>query len=161
MSPDFLEYVNSKTYGIKMPRLGTNDGRCALIPLPSYNEQKRIVAKVDELMALCDELEEKKQKKKQVSINLNKAATHHLLTAKNPTDFTHHWQRICEHFDLLYNCPENVSQLRQAILQLAVQGKLVPQDPKDEPASVLLKKSRRKKNCSSKKVKSKSQNHCR
>ncbi len=54
--PDFLAYVNSKSYGMKMPRLGTDDGRLALFPLPPEKEQHRIVAKVDEMMTLCDRL---------------------------------------------------------------------------------------------------------
>ena len=62
------------------------------------------------------------------------------LTAKTSNDFSKHWERISSNFDLLYDYPENVDELRQAILQLAVQGQLVPQDPKDEPASVLVKK---------------------
>ena len=55
----FINYVNSKVYGMKMPRLGTDDGRKALFALPSFSEQKRIVEKVDQLMKLCDELETK------------------------------------------------------------------------------------------------------
>jgi type I restriction enzyme S subunit len=55
--PDFLSYVNSKTYGVKMPRLGTNDARSAPFPLPPLDEQRRIVARVDQLMSLCGELE--------------------------------------------------------------------------------------------------------
>lgn len=55
-SPLFVDYANSHSYGVKMPRLGTEDGRTALFPLPPIAEQKRIVAKADELMALCDEL---------------------------------------------------------------------------------------------------------
>ena len=55
--PDFLAYVNKITYGTKMPRLGTQDGRKALFPFPPLNEQLRIVQKVDQLMSFCDELE--------------------------------------------------------------------------------------------------------
>jgi len=56
--PDFISFVNSVTKGMKMPRLGTEEGRKALIPFPPLSEQKRIVAKLDELMAYCDSLEE-------------------------------------------------------------------------------------------------------
>lgn len=109
-------------------------------PLPPLEEQKRIVAKVDQLMALCDELEARQQKKQQGRVRLNNAALDALLTAREPDEFTDRWQRICTNFDLLYDHPETISKLRAAILQLAVQGKLVPQDPNDEPASVLLER---------------------
>ena len=109
-------------------------------PLPPLEEQKRIVAKVDQLMALCDELETRQQKKREGCVRLNNAAIDQLLTTREPDDFSKHWQRICDNFDLLYSAPENIGKLRQAILQLAVQGKLVPQDPNDEPASSLLEK---------------------
>ncbi len=55
-SPFFVDYAIKCSYGVKMPRLGTTDGKLAIIPLPPLEEQKRIVAKVDELMALCSEL---------------------------------------------------------------------------------------------------------
>ena len=55
---DFLTYVNSVTKGMKMPRLGTNDGQMALFPLPPIHEQEQIVAKLEELMAYCDGLEQ-------------------------------------------------------------------------------------------------------
>lgn len=54
---DFLNYVNSVTKGMKMPRLGTIDGQRALIPLPPLPEQNRIVIKIEQLMQLCDELQ--------------------------------------------------------------------------------------------------------
>lgn len=140
-SIDFTKYQS----GTSVPAI--NQGTIELIVngLPPLKEQKRIVAKIDELMALCDELE---ARKKQVSINciqLNDASIHQLLTTREPKKFSKHWQRICDNFDLLYSKPENVNKLRQAILQLAVQGKLVPQDPKDEPASVLLEQIRAEK----------------
>ncbi len=110
------------------------------IPLPPLEEQKRIVAKVDQLMALCDELEARQQKQQQGRVRLNDAALEALLNAGDPSTFAAHWQRICSNFDLLYDHPETIAKLRAAILQLAVQGKLVPQDPNDEPASVLLER---------------------
>ena len=107
-------------------------------PLPPYEEQKRIVTKVDQLMALCDELEARQQKKHEQRILLNNAALDKLFTAPTPGEFAQHWQRICDNFDLLYDVPETVGQLRQAIMQLAVQGKLVAQDPGDETIEVVL-----------------------
>ena len=114
--------------------------KSVLIPLPPLEEQKRIVTKVDHLMALCDELEARQQKKQETRLHLNSAALDTLLTAHEPDGFAHHWQRICDNFDLLYGAPETVGELRKAILQLAVQGKLVLQDPNDEPAVVLLER---------------------
>ena len=120
--------------------LNTATVKNQIIAVPPVPEQKRIVSKVDELMVLCDELEVRKQKVNKNCIQLNDASIYKLLTAREPTKFSKHWQRICDNFDLLYSKPKNVTKLRQAILQLAVQGNLVPQDPKDEPASVLLEK---------------------
>jgi type I restriction enzyme, S subunit len=110
------------------------------VPLPPLAEQKRIVAKVDRLVSLCDELEERKKQRRSHCINLNNGAVTQLLNVGAIEEFDHHWQRICNNFDLLYNLPENITKLRQAILQLAVRGKLVPQDPEDEPALLLLQK---------------------
>lgn len=55
-SPTFVEYANKCSYGVKMPRLGTNDGKMTLVSIPPLAEQQRIVVKVDELMVLCNEL---------------------------------------------------------------------------------------------------------
>ncbi len=137
-SPYFITYVNNKTYGINLPRLNTTDARMTLIPVAPLPEQKRIVAKVDQLMALCDELEQQQQKMVSVRINLNKASLHSLTTASDPSTFQHAWHRIADHFDILYDTPATIQELRQAILQLAVQGKLVPQAPSDDSAEALV-----------------------
>lgn len=55
--PRFISYVTQKSYGMKMPRLGTKDANESVHAVPPLEEQKRIVAKVDELMALCNQLE--------------------------------------------------------------------------------------------------------
>ena len=127
--------------GIK-PGLNRNEAYELIVSLPPYEEQHRIVAKVDQLMALCDELEARQQKKQETRLRLNSAALDKLLTAHEPAEFANHWQRVCDNFDLLYDNPETVGELRKAILQLAVQGKLVRQDENDEPAAVLLEKIR-------------------
>jgi len=139
-SKPFILYVESEMTGMAYPAI--NDGKLykGLVPVPPSNEQKRIVAKVDHLMALCDELEARQQKKQEARLHLNSAALDRLLTAHEPDEFVHHWQRICDNFDLLYGAPETVGELRKAILQLAVQGKLVRQDSNDEPAAVRLER---------------------
>ncbi len=107
--------------------------------LPSLAEQKRIVAKVDELRALCNKLEAKQQAKRTKQIALNRASLH-ALTQPDGTSLAAAWHRVRDQFDNLYSVPETVTELRQTILQLAVMGRLVPQDPNDEPASEILKR---------------------
>ena len=104
MSPTFLTYVNMISYGVKMPRLGTNDGKNAIIAIPPINEQKRIRDKFDIVAPLFDKIQN----------NLN-------------------------------NLNNEVTAIKSKILDLAICGKLVPQDPNDEPASVLLERIRAEK----------------
>ena len=110
------------------------------IPTPPLAEQHRIVAKVDELMALCDQLENQHNNAAEAH---EKLVTHLLGTltrSQNAEDFNTNWQRISEHFDTLFTTEASIDALKQTLLQLAVMGKLVPQDPNDEPASELLKR---------------------
>ncbi len=116
-----------------------------IVALPPLPEQNRIVAKVDQLMSLCDDLEARYNAQQEERQKLNTAALDTLLAAQDQAEFDAAWQRVCDTFDLLYDAPESVAKLRQAILQLAVMGKLVEQDPDDEPASALLKKIRAEK----------------
>ncbi len=125
--------------GIAIPGIGRKDVLGFSFPLPPIAEQKRIIAKVEELMTLCDELEAKQQAVRTKQIALNRASLH-ALAEPNGTSLAAAWPRIRDHFDHLYTLPETVADLRQTILQLAVMGRLVSQDPNDEPASELLKK---------------------
>jgi type I restriction enzyme S subunit len=109
-------------------------------PLPPAAEQSRIVAKVDQLMALCNDLEAKQNQHAETHTQLIRAAHQPLTQAGDPAEFQVAWRRVRDHFDRLYTTFDSVKALRQTILQLAVQGKLVPQDPNDEPASMLLEK---------------------
>ena len=107
-SPYVDGIVNGETYGMKMPRVGTDTIISLLTPLPPLAEQKRIVAKIEELLPYIEKYEQAETK----------------LTALNKS------------------FPE---MLKKSILQEAVQGKLVPQNPDDEPASVLLERIRAEK----------------
>jgi type I restriction enzyme S subunit len=110
------------------------------IPIPPLAEQHRIVAKVDELMALCDQLEQQTEQSLTAQQTLVEVLLAALTTSDNTNDFHTSWQRIADHFDVLFTTEHSIEQLKQTILQLAVMGKLVPQNPSDEPASVLLEK---------------------
>jgi type I restriction enzyme, S subunit len=124
-----------------MTATGIKSSRFKEIPilLPPLAEQHRIVAKIDRLMAQCDELENLGGDRNQKRITIHTAAIDRLLAAQADRDFSTAWDFIQQHFGELYSVKENVAELRKAILQLAVMGKLVPQDPNDEPASELLK----------------------
>lgn len=144
-TPFFLEYVNALSYGMKMPRLGTEDARKALLPLPPLAEQSRIVTRVEELMQFCDALEASGQLEAQQHAQLVNTLLGTLTQSETPEALADNWQRIATHFDVLLDRPEAVDAFEQTILQLAVRGLLVPQDPSDEPASALLQKIRTEK----------------
>ena len=137
--PLLVTFGQSKD-AIKGRTLNKNSLTLLGIPLPPFAEQKRIISKVDQLMQLCDQLDTCQKKASTKYESLNDAALEKLLSSKTIDEFANHWQFICNNFDLIYNDPAHVNKLRQAILQLAVQGKLAPQDPNDEPASELLKR---------------------
>jgi type I restriction enzyme, S subunit len=111
-----------------------------VIALPPLAEQHRIVAKVDELMAFCDQLEQTQSDNIAAHAQLVEALLATLTNSGDHNELQNNWQRIAAHFDTLFTTEHSIDQLKQSILQLAVMGKLVPQNPNDEPASELLKK---------------------
>lgn len=108
--------------------------------LPPLKEQLRIVEKVEQLMSLCDQLEQHSL----TSLDAHQQLVETLLTtltdSQNADELAENWTRISEHFDTLFTTEASIDALKQTILQLAVMGKLVPQDPNDEPAAELLKR---------------------
>ncbi|MNF60935.1 EcoKI restriction-modification system protein HsdS [compost metagenome] len=108
--------------------------------MPPLAEQHRIVAKVDELMALCDRLEAQQADAESAHSQLVQALLDSLTQASDATAFAANWQRLAEHFHTLFTTEPSIDALKQTLLQLAVMGKLVPQDPNDEPASELLRR---------------------
>ncbi len=133
-----MQYEQIKVGGSHTNKLNLTDMPSLLIPLPPLEEQQRIVARVDELMAICDELEEKQTRRQSLHVNLNESALDKLVKSESPAEFADRWGFIGDNFELLYRHPDNIPKLRQGILDLAVRGKLVEQDPEDEPAEELL-----------------------
>ncbi|EBY6523067.1 restriction endonuclease subunit S [Salmonella enterica subsp. enterica serovar Livingstone] len=108
--------------------------------IPPFAEQNRILSTVKKLMSLCDQLEQHSL----TSLDAHQQLVETLLTtltdSQNADELAENWARISEHFDTLFTTEPSIEALKQTILQLAVMGKLVPQDPNDEPASELLKR---------------------
>ena len=130
--------IDAKASGTTFKEVSGQEVKHILFPLPPLAEQHRIVAKVDRLMALCDELEARQQQERAGCFKLGTASLAGLHNAESPEEFEAQWAQVCDAFDLILDCPENVAVLRQTILQLAVQGRLRTQNPKDEPADELF-----------------------
>ena len=146
---DFLKFILpsvAKTGASKNALMGqtlnTESLSNLILAIPSTVEQSRIVARAEELMRLCDALEAKGKLDAEQHTQLVQTLLGTLTDSTSPAELAANWQRVAEHFDLLLDRPEAVDAMEQTILQLAVRGLLVPQDPSDEPASVLLQKIR-------------------
>lgn len=130
--------VKDRARGGAMNNVSLGDLKKLIVLIPPYQEQKRISVKVDELMALCDELEKLRAKQEHKRLAANSSALNHLVTATESDDFRDAWRFISRNFSELYSVGDTITDLRKAILQLAVMGKLIPQDPNDPPARDLL-----------------------
>ena len=122
------------------PNLKVSDVTELVVPVPPNYEQQRIANKVDELMALCDQLEQQSYQQLDAHNQLVDALLATLTQSQNAEELASNWQRLAAHFDTLFTTEYSIVALKQTILQLAVMGKLVKQDPNDEPASELLKR---------------------
>lgn len=123
-----IKRITDNQRGSAIPYLRLGDIADPLVPFPPLAEQRRIVAKVDELMALCDRLEAQQQERETRHAALARASLARFAYAPTPANL-----RFIFHPS--YSIPP--ADLRKSILTIAVQGKLVPQDLEDEPATDL------------------------
>jgi len=126
--------------GGAQPNISREKIIATVIALPPTKEQQRIVSKVDELMSLCDQLEQKSEASLAAHQTLVETLLATLTESTDSSELAQNWARLAQHFDSLFTTQSSIDALKQTILQLAVMGKLVPQDPNDEPASVLLER---------------------
>jgi type I restriction enzyme S subunit len=143
VSPEYaMLLLNDEKFWIRsggaQPFVKVNETLQGTVLVPPISEQARIVARVDELMRLCDALEAKGRFEAEQHTRLLDTLLGTLIDSATPEELAANWQRVAEHFDLLLDRPEAVDALEQTVLQLAVRGLLVPQDPHDEPACELL-----------------------
>ena len=139
-SPLVQKLVWKRQVGVAIEGLSKKVLELFEFPIPPLKEQHRIVAKVDELMALCDQLEQQTLTSIDAHATLVETLLETLTNSADAAELEQNWARISEHFDTLFSTEQSIDALKQTILQLAVMGKLVRQDPTDEPASVLLEK---------------------
>ncbi|MCD1647401.1 restriction endonuclease subunit S [Marinobacter adhaerens] len=126
-SPYFtIEGRESMTGTAGQKRLPANYFATRAVPLPPTKEQSRIIAKVDELMALCDELEAQQQVRGKLQTNLRQATLQAVANAASPQELQTTWSRLAENFGLLYQVPNDVRQLRDVLHYLTLRGTLLP-----------------------------------
>lgn len=111
-----------------------------LIPIPPFIEQQRIVSKIESLMSEIDKLEKSLKKKEHLVELLPKVVVEAIGSCKTGEELKEQLEFVIENFKIIFQTPGSMQELRNVVLQLAIEGKLVPQDPKDEPASVLIGK---------------------
>jgi type I restriction enzyme, S subunit len=143
--PRLRRHLLGESVGATMTNLNQRILLDAVVAVAPLAEQARIVARVDELMRLCDALEAKGRLEAEQHARLLGTLLGTLTDSSTPEELTANWQRVADHFDLLLDRPEAVDAVEQTILQLAVRGLLVPQNANDETASDLLARARAEK----------------
>ena len=140
-SPDFLENgVNRMTGTAGQQRIPREYFSYTPLPLPPLAEQHRIVARVDEFMALLDRLEETRRRRENMRTASRDSSLAALRAAGTANEIKIAWMRISARMNEFLVTTYDVTPLRDLVLQLAVQGRLVSQSPKDESAAILLER---------------------
>ena len=134
------EEIKSSGSGIAMIHMTKSKMEELIVPVPPLKEQHRIVQKVDELMALCDRLEQQTNDQLEAHETLVDTLLGTLTQSENATELADNWARLAAHFDTLFTTEQSIDKLKQTILQLAVMGRLVEQDAGDEPGSTFVSK---------------------
>lgn len=129
IDPDFflLVYKTREVKGAGMTVAGIKQDKLLALPvaIPPKEEQSRIVAKVDELMALCDQLEQQQQDRRKLQNALRQSTLQALARAQSPHELQTSWQRLQANFGYLFSEPADVDDVIAELKNLAVRGVLV------------------------------------
>ncbi|MEF1340113.1 restriction endonuclease subunit S, partial [Vibrio rotiferianus] len=129
------ELIGSSSQTTNIANISLEKLNPLVVSVPPLNEQHRIVAKVDELMTLCDQLEQQTEASIAAHQVLVTTLLDMLTNSANAEELMQNWQLVAEHFDTLFTTEESIDQLKQTILQLAVMGKLSKPLDSDTPVS--------------------------
>ncbi len=135
----FQKLVRARAGMGTLPIISKGKWEILPIPLPPFAEQQRIVAKVDELMSLCDQLEVMQEQRDNLRYRLAAASHHRLNTGSDALSIRKSAIFYINHFGAVSAQREQINQHRQTIRSLAIRGYLVPQDANEQPASELLR----------------------
>ncbi|MFC6632959.1 restriction endonuclease subunit S [Microbulbifer taiwanensis] len=140
-SPLFVaEGKESMTGTAGQKRLPTDYFATRAFPLPPLEEQTRIVAKVDELMALCDKLEAQQQEHRKLQNALRQSTLRAVSSAESPHELQDSWARLEANFEQLFSAPEDVDELRNLVLDLSIHGLLSEKDDNDESVELFTER---------------------
>ena len=139
-TPLYRRQTQSSGKGIGIKNLNKSNLEMLLVAMPSKRNSAQLLEEATFLLSLCDQLEQQSLTSLDAHQQLVETLLGTLTDSQNAEELAENWARISEHFDTLFTTEASVDTLKQTILQLAVMGKLVPQDPNDEPASELLKR---------------------
>lgn len=116
--------INAHRKGIGISNMSSKALSMIPFPLPPIEEQSRIVAKVDELMALCDKLEAQQQQRRRLQNNLRQSTLQAVAAAINPQELHTTWNRLAGNFTHLFHAPEDVDEFIAELKNMAVRGML-------------------------------------
>ncbi|AUV55354.1 type I restriction endonuclease subunit S [Raoultella planticola] len=139
-TPLYREQTKASGKGIGIKNLNKSNLEMLLVALPSKKNSTQLLEEITFLLTLCDQLEQQSLTNLDAHQQLVETLLATLTDSRNAEELAENWARISQHFDTLFTTEASIDALKQTILQLAVMGKLVPQDPNDEPASELLKR---------------------
>lgn len=137
LSPPFVEQANRLTHGLMLPRLRSGLLSHVEVSLPSIPEQHRIVAKVDQLMSMLDDLEQRQERKRSAAVHVSRAALDSLVHAEGPDELARAWERVSKILGVVTVTPRGVVELKDAILSMCMDGRLTPRDDRSDAAGAV------------------------
>lgn len=138
-APTMRKRVLEVSAGTTRRRVATGKLRVMDLQYPAIlDEQRRIVAKVDELMALCDQLEAEKTKQETLRTVARASAIDAISTATTPEELSTAWSRISNNWEIVANDNQGIGALRDLIRKLALEGWLSSSVQSDESVTSLI-----------------------